>query len=166
MISYLKLPDVKTLIIADDDPDDQVLLKESMEGITGIPEIKAVFDGAQLITALRDGFLPDLVLMDLNMPNKNGLECLREIKSGGFPRRLPVVILSTSNDLRDMEQCYEQGADLFLSKPNSFQNLRVLLKSLLHIDWKNFPEKMCRQEFIDIGRQGLELKRSSSNVAI
>lgn len=166
MISYLSLSDVKTLIIADDDPDDQVLLKESMEGISRIPEIKVVFDGTQLISVLRSGFMADLVLMDLNMPNKNGLDCLKEIKSGELVQRIPVVILSTSNELRDMELCYEHGADLFLSKPNSFQGLKLLLQSLLHIDWKNFPDKICRQEFLDIGRHGLQLQFSITNVSI
>lgn len=165
MISYLSLPEVKTLIIADDDPDDQVLLRESMEGLLGVPEVKAVFDGTQLMSMLRGGLTADLVLMDLNMPNKNGIECLKEIKSPDFIQRVPVVVLSTSKELRDIEQCYEHGADLFLSKPNSFQKLRLLLESLLHIDWKNFPVKMSKQEFLAIGSRGLQLRLSIPNIA-
>lgn len=155
MISFLSLPYVKKLIIADDDPDDQALLKESLEEIGNIPEIKTVFDGAQLMRTIQSDPLPDLVLLDLNMPYKNGVECLAEIRKSRHLKTLPVVVLSTSREIRDVELCYESGAHLFFQKPNTFNALKGLLETLLYIDWNHFPKHIGKEEFIRISKRGL-----------
>jgi CheY-like chemotaxis protein len=146
---------IKKLIIADDDHDDQILLKEALEDFEYPPATKMVSDGCQLIAALEEDLLPDLILVDLNMPNKNGIECLLEIRSNNKLERLPVVVLSTSKDPHDIEACFNSGANLFFSKPYTFKELKVLVHSILSIDWQLlFERKLSKQEFLTMALKG------------
>jgi CheY-like chemotaxis protein len=148
-------PLIKSLTIADDDWDDQVLLRETMDSYEFAPQVKTVADGHQLMHSLATQPLPDLILLDLNMPNKNGIECLSEIRSHNEFSHLPVVVLSTSKDLRDIESCYHNGANLFISKPYTFNSLKTLVHTILNIDWNNFPRRMDKDEFVKIATEGL-----------
>lgn len=146
---------IKKLIIADDDHDDQILLKEAIEDFEYPPLTVMVSDGCQLIAALENDMFPDLVIVDLNMPNKNGLECLLEIRSNVKFARLPVIVLSTSKDPHDIEACFNSGANLFFSKPYTFKELKTLVHSILSIDWQLiFDWKPSKQEFLSIALKG------------
>lgn len=146
---------VKKLIIADDDQDDQILLKEALEDFEYPPITEMVSDGCQLIVALENNLLPDLVILDLNMPNKNGIESLLEIRMHARFEKLPVVVLSTSKDPHDIEACYNSGANLFFSKPYTFKELKTLVHSILNIDWQLFFEnRPCKHEFTAIALKG------------
>ncbi|MES2655577.1 MAG: response regulator [Bacteroidota bacterium] len=146
---------IKKLIIADDDHDDQILLKEALEDFENPPATQMVSDGCQLIKVLENSPLPSLVLMDLNMPNKNGIECLLEIRSNTKFDRLPIIVLSTSKDPHDIEACYNSGANLFFSKPYTFKELKTLVHSVLNVDWQSFVgHRLNRQEFIGIALKG------------
>jgi CheY-like chemotaxis protein len=154
-IPVLTVPMVKSIIIADDDWDDQLMLKETISDHDFAPAVKTVSDGSQLMRMILTEPLPDLILLDLNMPNKNGLECLAEIRSDIGLRNIPVVVLSTSKDIRDIESCYAKGANLFFSKPYTFGSLKTLVHSILKIDWVHFPKQMDKSEFIRITTLGL-----------
>lgn len=146
---------IKKLIIADDDHDDQILLKEALEDFEYPPLTQMVSDGCQLIAALQSDVFPDLVLLDLNMPNKNGIECLLEIRSNAVFAKLPVVVLSTSKDPHDIEACFNSGASLFFSKPYTFKELKTLVHTILSIDWELFSErKPDKQDFLAIALKG------------
>ncbi len=146
---------IKKLIIADDDYDDQILLKEALDDFEYPPLTQMVSDGCQLISALLSQPLPDIVLLDLNMPNKNGIECLLEIRSKAKFDSLPVIVLSTSKDPHDIEACFNSGATLFFSKPYTFKELKMLLHSILSTDWQLFFErKPDKQEFFAIALKG------------
>ncbi len=146
---------IKKLIIADDDHDDQILLKEAIDDFEMQPSTKMVSDGCQLIAALENDLLPDLVLLDLNMPNKNGIECLLEIRSKSGFDKLPIVVLSTSKDPHDIEACFNSGANLFFSKPYTFRELKTLVHSILNIEWQTFFEhRPTKNEFLAIALKG------------
>src|SRR5690349_1142497 len=113
MISTFTNSYVKSLIIVDDDRDEHFLLRESIGECEYDPEIRAVLDGNQLIGMIRNEPLPDLILLDLNMPKKSGLDCLRELRQNIDSSELPVVVLSTSTSVTDIESCYDNGASLF-----------------------------------------------------
>ncbi len=154
-MSAVQKNSIKKLIIADDDCDDQVLLQEALEDLEYPPLMQMVSDGCQLISTLAKEILPDLVLMDLNMPNKNGIECLLEIRSNAKFDKLPIIVLSTSKDPHDIEVCFNSGANLFFSKPYNFKELKTLVHSLLAIDWQLFVErKLNKQEFLAIAFNG------------
>ncbi len=155
MIPALPIPIIKNIIIADDDWDDQILFKEAIENHQYAPFLQVVSNGNKLLKALEAGPLPDLIVLDLNMPNKNGMECLKEIRSNPLQKNIPIVILSTSKDIRDIELCYILGAQLFFSKPYTFESLKNMVHYIISIDWLNFPEKPDKDLFIEIATKGL-----------
>lgn len=114
------------ILIADDDSDDIQLTKDCFI-VNRLPvHVNDVGDGQILIDHLRTmtdvsnpGDLPQLIILDLNMPRKNGLEALQELKQDDMLRKIPVVIFSTSEAAKDVERAYELGASCFLTKPNS-----------------------------------------------
>ncbi|MBT3483309.1 MAG: response regulator [Opitutales bacterium] len=118
--------------IADDDEDDRLLCKEAFEEGRVLIELTFSVDGMDLLDYLRrDGKyeylkeerLPDLILLDLNMPRMNGYEALAEIKADPKFRRIPTVVMTTSTAQKDVLATYDLGANSFISKPVSFSEL-------------------------------------------
>lgn len=126
-----------TILMADDDPDDRLLLREAFEENRLMNNLETVEDGEELMDFLhRRGkyenseITPGLVLLDLNMPRKSGLEALKEIKSDEKLRRLPVVILTTSKAEEDIIRSYDLGVNSFIVKPVTFDALVEMVKDL------------------------------------
>ncbi len=123
------LNDRKIVLVADDDADDCLLIKDALiDG--GIDwDTQFVGDGIELMEYLEDcerrekqgnGCFPNLILLDLNMPRKGGREALREISVHSRFNKIPIVILSTSDEPRDVALCSSLGAKLFITKPNMY----------------------------------------------
>jgi CheY-like chemotaxis protein len=121
------------LLLADDDTDDCVLFKEALEELPISASLSIVNNGEQLIKRLTESpvFLPDVIFLDLNMPRKNGFECLTEIKLNNALKHLPVIILSTSLDIASIQELYEKGAQYCIRKPNGFEKLKELIQHTL-----------------------------------
>ncbi|NES94581.1 MAG: response regulator [Desertifilum sp. SIO1I2] len=128
-----------TILIADDDEDDRLLLKEALEENALSHTLHFVEDGEELMNylhrqgkyvSLSESALPNLILLDLNMPRKDGREALQEIKADPQLRRIPVVILTTSQAEEDIEQSYDLGVSSFITKPVTFESLVQLMKTL------------------------------------
>jgi CheY-like chemotaxis protein len=125
------------VILADDDRDDRRLFREAVSGHTSV-RIEDVEDGASLLSRLQSSdTLPDLVMLDLNMPVMNGKECLRTIRNNEKLKDLPVVIYSTSSSRKDIDETQKLGANLFVTKPLSFPALKKMAGKLFEIDWKS-----------------------------
>lgn len=126
----LPLSDMDTpfrILIADDDVDDVQLTKDCFSEINLPIDVNEVSDGQFLLdhlkgmTGVADAKnLPQLILLDLNMPRKSGLEALQELKEDVKLRKIPVVVFSTSKANKDIERAYELGASCFVNKPNTF----------------------------------------------
>ncbi len=127
------------ILMADDDPDDCLLVQDAFleNGIRY--QFRSVEDGEALLEYLRQkgkfsatvqSPRPDLILLDLNMPRKDGREALKEIKTDEFLRVIPVIIFTTSRESEDIAQCYRMGANAFITKPSSFDELAAKLKSI------------------------------------
>ncbi len=121
-----------TILMADDDSDDRMLVKEAFQESRLNNDIHFVEDGEQLLDYLfRRGKYanlsgtpyPGLILLDLNMPKKDGREALAEIKAHADLRRIPVVVLTTSRAEEDILRTYDLGANSFITKPVTFENL-------------------------------------------
>ena len=134
-------PEKNTLIIlmADDDEDDRLLTYEAMAESRVLNQLMFVEDGVELLEYLRgEGKyadrsqypLPGLILLDLNMPKKDGREALAEIKSDKELRRIPIVILTTSKAEEDMLKGYDLGAASYITKPVTFEALVDLMRAL------------------------------------
>jgi len=126
------------LLMADDDPEDCLLAAEAIQENGFGYQVHFVHDGEELLEYLhRTGRyrqtpskLPDLVLLDLNMPKLDGREALRRIKSDLRLRSMPVVILTTSRQEEDVQRCYQMGAASFLSKPATYCGWITLLRDV------------------------------------
>ncbi len=128
-----------TILMADDDPDDRLLTKDAFEEVRLANDLRFVEDGVELMDYLHrhDKFSdpslsprPGLILLDLNMPRKDGREALIEIKDDPELRRIPVVILTTSKDEEDIIRSYDLGVSAFITKPVTFEGLVNTLKTL------------------------------------
>jgi len=125
--------------MADDDPDDRLMTREAFEEAHLGNPLEFVKDGEELLDYLlrRGSFenlkgrpLPGLILLDLNMPRKDGREALQEIKAHPALRRIPVVVLTTSKADEDILRSYDMGVNSFISKPVSFESLVETVKML------------------------------------
>src|SRR3982751_355075 len=115
------------ILIADDDFEDFLLIKTTFEtnDLNNV-HLSHVEDGQYLIDILRAqgkynkfGELPNLILLDLNMPRKNGFEVLKEIKDNENLKKIPIIIFTTSQTVRDIDKAYELGANCYISKPQT-----------------------------------------------
>lgn len=137
------------ILIADDDPDDRELMAEAAAKHA---EVESVSNGEQLMKKLsQSDKLPDFVLLDLNMPEKNGKECLQEIRSHKRFKDLPVIIYSTSSSRKDITDTFEMGANLYVTKPNSFTELKKTITNLVGFDWNEFHPKKSPEAYVYTG---------------
>lgn len=126
------------ILVADDDEDDCMLVREAFAECRPESVLSFVHDGEQLMDYLLrkppygDAHrpLPDLVLLDLNMPCMDGREALCAIKSHAQLKRLPVIVLTTSSACEDIARSYQDGASSFFTKPGSFSELTQLIRLL------------------------------------
>ncbi|MGV8074921.1 MAG: response regulator [Syntrophobacteraceae bacterium] len=127
------------VLIADDDEDDCLLVKSAFEENDLTNELRFVSDGVELLEYLRregeytDSSLappPDLILLDLNMPRKDGRDALREIKADKSLCGIPVIVFTTSLEEEDVRLSYEIGASAFIPKPTSFEGLTQVIETL------------------------------------
>lgn len=133
-------PDAPPLfLVVDDDPADQRLILEAMKQTHLAADLRFVGGGEELLEYLRrtgrhappaDAPAPRVVLLDLNMPGKNGLEALRELKADLALRHIPVVVLTTSASAADVQQSYRSGASAYFAKPAAFADLVTVLETL------------------------------------
>jgi CheY-like chemotaxis protein len=128
-----------TILVADDDPDDRQMTKEALEENYLLNDLRFVGDGEELMNYLhrRNGYAnqeisprPGLILLDLNMPKKDGREALKEIKSDPILKRIPVIVLTTSKTEEDILRSYDLGVNCFITKPVSFKDLIEVTKSI------------------------------------
>jgi CheY-like chemotaxis protein len=129
------------ILLADDDADDCHFFKEAVSTFIPATNFSAVHDGDQLMQLLTDetGSLPDILFLDLNMPRKNGFECLTEIKQNQKLKNLPVVIFSTSNAYDNINVLFKTGADVYIRKPSNFEQLVQVIKYALPMTAENIP---------------------------
>ncbi len=130
-------PRTVTILLADDDPDDRLLVQEAFEENHLLNVLDTVEDGEELMDYLRhqgrfEGRTtrPNMILLDLNMPRKSGLEALREIKADADLCTIPVIVLTTSKAEEDIIRSYKLGVNSFIVKPVTFESLVELVKTL------------------------------------
>jgi CheY-like chemotaxis protein len=131
------------ILLADDDADDCLFFKDAVTAFIPATNFTEVHDGEQLMQLLKDEStkLPDVLFLDLNMPRKNGFECLTEIKQHQQLRSLPVVIFSTSNSPGSMETLFKAGADVYIRKPRNFNQLVQIIQHALPMTSENITAK-------------------------
>ena len=127
--------DQRTILMADDDEEDCFLAKEALEASGAMAVLSTVENGIKLMDCLlgssssKANKLPNLILLDLNMPRKDGREALVEIKAEPTLKNIPIVILTTSQEEEDISFSMRAGADLFMTKPATFEEWVEMMKS-------------------------------------
>ena len=121
-----------TILMADDDADDYLFLEEAIKA-AGIPgNLSRVSDGEELMDYLlqqglfaerMDASMPKVIFLDLDMPRKNGFEALGEIRSHPRLKGIPIIVYTTSGDDMNIRKCYDAGANSYIQKPSSFDEM-------------------------------------------
>ena len=127
------------ILLADDDEEDRMLASDALAESRVVNDLRFVEDGDALLDYLyhRGAYAdagtsppPGLILLDLNMPRKDGREALREIKADPYLRRIPVIVLTTSKAEEDIYRTYDLGANSFITKPVHFHALVDVMKEI------------------------------------
>jgi CheY-like chemotaxis protein len=127
----------RSIYLADDDADDCMLFEEALREVSEDSQLTTANDGVELMSLMETTVPPppDVIFLDLNMPRKNGFECLDQIRRTLKWKDIPVVIFSTSGQEEMINNVYEKGANYFMKKPGSFPKLKQAIEQILDIDW-------------------------------
>jgi CheY-like chemotaxis protein len=138
------------ILLADDDEDDRLFFKEAFEEIKVKTSVTLVNDGVELMNHLtKNGHpLPHILFLDLNMPRKNGMECLQEIRSSDTLKEIPIAIYSTSSSEEDIENTFVRGANVYIKKPNDFEALKKTLEEVITINWQYHTSGLNRDIYL------------------
>lgn len=139
-----------SILLADDDEDDRILFEEALKEVSKDAQLTTVADGQQLIDSLKEAVIPapDVIFLDLNMPIKNGLECLVELKSDQKFKHFPIVIVSTTAEMRTINKAYEFGANYYIRKPGAFPQLKNLIGKVMQMNWYKEALQPSRENFV------------------
>lgn len=139
------------IFYTDDDLDDKEIFKEIINEIHPDSSIEFQSDGMELLNKLNEVPVfskPDILFLDINMPYSDGFQVLTKIRQSSANKNLPVVIISTSNDLDSINKAKESGATLYICKPNSYAQLKSILAELLSFNWSNYLDAQHFKEFV------------------
>lgn len=129
---------IQRVLMADDDKDHALIFERIIHKENPSIKIDYVADGVQLMQFLHLNPV-DILFLDINMPSKNGYECLQEIRKEPGLKDLPVVVYSSSAHLSDIQQSFLNKADFYLVKPFITEHLKRAIQMILSVDWKDDP---------------------------
>jgi CheY-like chemotaxis protein len=136
------------VLLAEDDADDRELFVEAFSVVDPTIRVATVENGEKLMDHLQESTtLPDCIFLDLNMPKKNGKECLAEIRKTRKIQDIPIVIYTTSVNSKDIDETYNSGASHFIRKPNSFKELTQLLTRYLTSAFQESNRSLIKKDF-------------------
>lgn len=139
--------EIKNILLADDDVEECFLFKIIVFKVAPDIQVQTVNDGDQVAEALSTK-RPDLLFLDLNMPCKNGIQCLQELKDNANYRSIPVIVYSTSASPLDINQAYGFGASLYIQKPSAYKDLLDTLYQVFNMNW-DVPQNITEKYYSD-----------------
>lgn len=150
MVTFKRLKSERYILLVDDDPDEHLLFEDALKELKHAPRLVYARDGQQLMQLLgtAEAELPAIIFLDLNMPRMNGFECLQEIRKSTRLSKIPVVIFSTTSQTQAIDKVYEQGANYYIRKPNSFVMLKEVIERMLEIDWSINQGQTPKENFV------------------
>lgn len=138
---------INSILLAEDNLEHCFFFKEALKQVAPDVQFTEVHDGDKLISFL-ENFLPDILFLDLAMPCKNGIQCIKEIRENRFYDSLPIVVFTISARNHTIQTAYGFGANLYFVKPEEYSQLVWSLKTILSIDWTN-PKTISQRHFRD-----------------
>jgi CheY-like chemotaxis protein len=143
---------MRHIYLADDDVDDQLFFQEALKEVKFPTELTVAKDGNALMETLDHGVTeappPHVIFLDLNMPLKNGFECLREIRETPKLKNIPVIIFSTSNNADAIDLTYSLGANYYVCKPSSHKLLIKAIDTLLGLELWGTNTQIQKEKFV------------------
>ena len=138
------------ILLADDDPDDCLFFKEALNGSVVSTHLTIVNDGEHLMEMLMGdiNLWPDVLFLDLNMPRKNGFECLSEIKMSSKLKLLPVIVFSTSFEQEAVNLLYQSGAKYFFRKPSEFFQFKKIIQHAITLMAEKEQTPSTKEHFV------------------
>ena len=142
--------DIINIALADDDEDDRMIFEEVIDELAIKTKLSLFKDGQELMDylSLPNIVLPNLIFLDLNMPIKNGMQCLKEIRQNSTLKNLAIAIYSTSSSEKDIEETFVNGANIYINKPTNFSNLRDVIEKVLQLNWQYQTSNLNRNTFL------------------
>lgn len=138
------------IILADDDEDDRLFFTDAFSELKMSTKVQTYNDGVALMEYLNkdEAILPNVLFLDLNMPRKNGIECLQEIKSNDKFKDIAIAIYSTSSSEEHIEETFVLGANVYIKKPNDFNTLKKVLSDVITINWQYHTSGLNKDNFL------------------
>ena len=138
------------IILADDDEDDRLFFTDAFSELKINTKVQTYNDGVELMNYLNqtESILPNILFLDLNMPKKNGLECLAEIKADKKFDNIAIAIYSTSSSEEHIEETFVNGANIYIKKPSDFNTLKKILSDVVTINWQYHTSGLNKDNFL------------------
>lgn len=138
------------VILADDDEDDRLFFTDAFEELKITTKVSTFNDGVYLMEHLNsaDIILPEILFLDLNMPRKSGMDCLKEIRANDRFKDIAIAIYSTSSSEEDVENTFVLGANIYIKKPNDFKKLKKVLSEIVTINWQYHTNGLNKDNFL------------------
>jgi DNA-binding response OmpR family regulator len=122
----------KNILLSEDDDDDYLFFKDSLKELEEKVDLTRASDGQQLMAILEESDpKPEVIFLDINMPRKNGFQCLLDIRTSHQYDSIPVIVMSTTQDTDIIDMIYKQGANLYICKPADFRELKRQISDVL-----------------------------------
>ncbi len=142
---------MKNIFLAEDDADDRMFFEDALNAINISSQLTLSNNGLELMKNLETLTAhppPDVIFLDLNMPLKNGIECLKEIRETPKLKDIPIVVFSTTASESMVEKTYSLGANCYVCKPNSHQSLKKTIEAVLELDLWEQNLRLPRDKFV------------------
>lgn len=142
--------DMIHVMLADDDEDDRFLFLEAFDELKIKTKVDTFNDGVFLMDYLNkdDAVIPQILFLDLNMPRKTGIECLKEIRNQSRFKDLAIAIYSTSSSEEDIEDTFVCGANVYIKKPSDFKSLKKILSNVVTLNWQYHANGLNKDNFL------------------
>lgn len=139
-----------TITLADDDEDDRLFFTDAFDELKINTNVTTCNDGIELMEYLKnpETILPNILFLDLNMPRKNGFECLLDIKKDNRFDDIAIAIYSTSSSEEDIENTFVHGANIYIKKPSDFNSLKKVLSEVVTINWQYHTSGLNKENFL------------------
>ena len=142
--------DFSLITLADDDEDDRLLFTDAFDELK-INTVVSTFNNGQLLMDFLnnpESVLPHIIFLDLNMPIKNGIDCLKEIKQNERFKNIAIAIYSTSSSDDDIENTFVLGANVYIKKPADFNTLKKILNDVVTVNWQYYTSGLNKENFL------------------
>lgn len=138
------------ITLADDDEDDRLFFTDAFDELKINTVVNTVNNGVQLMDFLNnpESVLPNIIFLDLNMPIKSGIDCLKEIKQNDKFKDIAIAIYSTSSSDEDVENTFVLGANIYIKKPSDFNTLKKVLNEVVTLNWQYHTSGLNKEIFL------------------